>query len=308
MRNHSRARRFWTGFGLVLIVLVAGFGIANAQIPHWGSTPAEQAQSLPGDDVFSRPVLKWENAITIHAKPETVWPWLIQMGDNRAGYYSYRLVEKAITAMAGIDVSHYYPNTNTIHPEWQSPALGQTMLMEFLVLREFKPDQYLVAGPKPGAEEGGLLWTWALASTADGQTRLIVHMRIQLPGMGENKPVETALNLATFMMERKMMDGIKLRAEGGMEADWVQYAEAIVWFLALGIGLVAARRFMTRPEWKPPLVIGLAAVAMLFVITYLQPELWLRVVADVILVGALVWESRGEKEANRELEQILAQK
>ncbi len=295
MVPYSRARRFWIGFGLVLVVLVAGFGIANALIPNWGSTPEEQAQALPGDEIFAHPVLRWVHGMTIDAKPEAVWPWIAQMGDTRSGFYSYRFVEKAITAVAGIDASNYYRNTNTIHPEWQTPPIGQGMIMDAFVLRDYKPNQYMVAAPTPGTDSAGLLWTWYLSPTADGRTRLIVHMRIQIPGAEGNKLVEGAFNLATFMMERKMMDGIKLRAEGGMEADWVQYGEAAAWFLALGIGLVAARRFMTRAEWKLPLGIGLAAVAMLFVMTYLQPALWVRVFADVVLAGGLVWEGRGEK-------------
>jgi hypothetical protein len=288
----ARTRRFWIGFGLVLVVLVAGFGIANLLIPHWGSTPAEQAQVLPGDEIFARPVLKWEHAITINAKPEAVWPWIVQMGDTRGGYYSYRFIEKGVTAMAGVDVSSYYNNTNHIAPEWQAPSAGQGMIMDVLVLRDVKANQYMVAGPKPGADQAGLLWTWYLAPTADGNTRLLVHMAIQIPGMEGNRIVETASTLATFMMERRMMEGIKLRAEGGMEADWVQVTEAIIWLLTLGLGLVAARQYMTRSNWQLPLGIGLVAILALFAWTYLQPALWLRMLVDLGMIGGLVWETR----------------
>jgi hypothetical protein len=292
MTRPHRTRRFLAGFGLVLVVLAVGFAIANWLIPTWGSTPAEQAQVLPGDDLFTQPVLKWEHAITIHAAPEQIWPWLIQMGDTRAGYYSYRYIEKAITALAGVDTAAYYPNTNTVHPEWQSPAIGQGMLMDVLVLRDVQANQYLVAGPKPGQEQAGLLWAWALAPQPDGTTRLLVHMRIQIPGMGGNKWVGGALNLATFMMERKMMEGIKLHAEGGGEADWVQIAEAVLWLAALIIGLMAASRFITRPDWKLPLGIGLAAVLVLLGLVYLQPALWLRLALVLAMAGGLVAESR----------------
>ncbi|RPJ37994.1 MAG: hypothetical protein EHM21_17495, partial [Chloroflexi bacterium] len=242
MAVQNRARRSWIGCGLTLVVIVICFSIANALIPNWGSTPAEQAQALPGDEIFAKPVLKWVNGITINASPEEVWPWIAQMGDTHGGYYSYRYIEKAVTAMAGVDTSRYYPNTNEIHPEWQSPTIGQGMIMDAFVLRDYKANEYMVAAPPPEMDEGGLLWTWYLAPTEDGRTRLLVHMSIQIPGMEGNKAVETGFNLATFMMERKMMVGIKQRAEGGMEADWVQYAEALLWFLTLGIGLIAARR------------------------------------------------------------------
>jgi hypothetical protein len=293
MNTRHRARRFWIGLGLVLVVLAVGFGVANLMIPNWGSTPAELGQVLPGDELFTQPVMKWTHAITIDATPDEVWPWIIQMGDTRAGYYSYRFIEKAITAMAGKDVSTYYPNVNTIHPEWQTPPAGQGMIMDVLVLRDYRVNQYMVAGPNPEMGDAGLLWTWYLSPTTDGQTRLIVHLAIQIPEMAGNKPVEAALNLATFMMERKMMDGIKLHAEGGTEADWVQVVEALVWFLVLGIGLVAAQRCITQAEWKRPLWIGLAAVVVLFILTYLQPALWTRILVFVVLAGALVLDYRG---------------
>lgn len=291
MKTHKRAKRFGIGLTLLLMVMVIGFAIANALIPNWGSTAEEQALTLPGDEIFSSPVLKWSHAMTIDATVEEVWPWIAQMGDTRGGYYSYRFIEKAITAVTGADSSTYYPNTNDIHPEWQQPEIGQGMIMDSLVLRDIQPQNYMVAGPPPEMSEGGLLWTWAVKPAPEGKTRLLVHMRIQIPGAGDNKAVEAAFNLATFMMERKMMDGIKLRAEGGSEADWVQTAEAVTWFTVLITGLIAARRYLYQEEWKRPLSIGLAAVVILFCLVYLQPALWARFGAVIGLIGSMIWDT-----------------
>lgn len=290
--SKTRRSRFFKGLGLVVLVLAAAFFLINRAIPTWGSTPAETARILPGDDLFTEPVLHWQHAITIDAAPEEIWPWIIQMGDTRAGYYSYRYIEKGITALAGVDVSEYYPNTNTIQPQWQKPAPGQGMLMDILVLRDYRTGEYLVAGPPPGQEQGGLLWIWALAPQPDGKTRLLVHMQIQIPGMGGNRLMGAALNLATFMMERKMIEGIKLRAEGGTEAGWVQAAEALLWFAALGLGLAAARRFVTRTHWQLALAVGLAALLVLLALTYWQPALWLRLVLVLALAGGLYIDAR----------------
>src|SRR6266545_4531111 len=114
MNGMNRARRFWTGAGLVLGMLVIGFTTANLLIPGYGSTAAEQSLVLPGDEIFAHPVLKWNHAITIRAKPDEVWPWIAQMGDTRGGFYSYRYIEKAVTAMAGVDTATYYRNTNQV--------------------------------------------------------------------------------------------------------------------------------------------------------------------------------------------------
>jgi hypothetical protein len=159
------------------------------------------------------------------------------------------------------------------------------MIMDVLVLRDYQVNQYLVAGPTPDMGDAGLLWTWALAPTEDVRTRLLVHMRIQIPGTEGNRALEAALNLSTFMMERKMMEGIKLRVEGGAEADWVQWAEAVIWLVVLGIGLMAARQFVARLEWKLPLAAALLSVAVLFGLVYLQPALWLRLVFVVVLLA-----------------------
>jgi len=149
----------------------------------------------------------------------------------------------------------------------------------------------MVAGPKEENSEAGLLWTWAIRSLENGQTRLLVHMRIQLPGAESNQAIETALNLTTFMMERKMMDGIRLHAEGGTEADWVQIAEALIWFGVLAIGIVAAFRFMIKVEWELALCAGLGAVSTLFILVYLQPTLWLRMIIAMVLAGILCWDT-----------------
>lgn len=296
MTAKNRTRRFLFGFSLALVLIIAGFSIANGLIPNWGSTPEEQSRALPGDEIFPQPVTKWTHAITINAAPEAVWPWLIQMGDTRGGFYSYRYVEKAVMLLFGANPALYYNNAASVHPEWQSPTAGDGMIMDTLVLRDFKANQYVIAGPKPEMSDGGLLWTWYIEPAGEGRTRLIVHMLVQIPGMQDNKAIDTAMNLATFMMGRKMMDGIKLRAEGGAEADWVQVAEALVWFAALAAGIAAAQRFMTRSSWKFPLAVGLASIAALFVMVYLQPALWLRVLIDLGLVGALVWEQNAGKE------------
>lgn len=295
MTAKNRTRRFLFGFALVLMVVITGFSIANRLIPDWGSTPEEQARALPGDEIFTQPVTKWTHAITINAAPEAVWPWLAQMGDTRGGFYSYRFIEKAVMVAFGGNPALYYNNASRIHPEWQSPKAGDGMIMDTVVLRDYKANQYLIGGPKPEMSDGGLLWIWYIEPAAGGRTRLLVHMIVQIPGMQGNQAIDTTMNLATFMMERKMMDGIKLRAEGGSEAGWVQVAEALVWIAALAVGIIAARRYMTRANWTLPLAVGLAAIAALFVMTYLQPALWLRVLVDLALCGALAWDWGAEK-------------
>jgi hypothetical protein len=106
--------------------------------------------------------------------------------------------------------------------------------------------------------------------------------------------MKTFMNLGGFIMERNMMTGLKTRAEGGSEPGFTEPLEIILWLAALAAGLVAAARFITRPDWRLPLTLGLAALIVLFWLTFIQPSLWLRLLAVVALTGGLVWESHSK--------------
>jgi hypothetical protein len=95
------------------------------------------------------------------------------------------------------------------------------------------------------------------------------------------------MNLGGFIMERNMMTGLKTRAEGGVEPGFTEPLEIFLWLAALVVGIVAAVRFITRPAWQVPLAVGLASVAALFVLTFLQPEIWVRVLMLGVLITAL---------------------
>lgn len=103
--------RFLIGFASALIAVVAGFAIVMASIPSGWATPQEAAMSLPGDEVVAQPAAYWTVATTVHAPAEEVYPWLVQIGDTRAGYYSYMFIERLLDP-------DLYHNADRIHPEW----------------------------------------------------------------------------------------------------------------------------------------------------------------------------------------------
>lgn len=94
---------------------------------QWGATEDEQTRALPGDEIVSDPTHITTHAITIKARPEDVWPWLVQMGQDRAGFYTHNWVEKLL--MSGI------PDVHEIHPEWQDLRVGDIMRTN----REMRP-------------------------------------------------------------------------------------------------------------------------------------------------------------------------
>jgi hypothetical protein len=82
----------------------------------WGATDEERARPLPGDDIAPSAAYQTTRAVTIHASAESVWPWLVQMGQDRAGFYTHNWVERLL--QSGI------PDLSEIHPEWQDIAVG----------------------------------------------------------------------------------------------------------------------------------------------------------------------------------------
>lgn len=101
-------------------------------------------------------------------------------------------------------------------------------------------------------------------------------------------PLGKIIDVTGFVMERKMMTGIKLRAEGRQEPGWYQPVEIFLWLLTLAIGLPAAVWFVRRPQWILPLIVGLLALTWLFYLTFMQPSLWLRAAGAVLLCAALL--------------------
>ncbi|MGZ5469255.1 MAG: hypothetical protein ACXW2H_08995, partial [Candidatus Aminicenantales bacterium] len=107
-----------TGFAVTivafLIILAAFAAYTFAVRPwflSWGTTAPERRQALLGDDAWIGGAVTGTRAVTIEAPPEKVWPWLVQIGQDRAGFYSYTWLENL--ALADIH------NTYVIRPEWQ---------------------------------------------------------------------------------------------------------------------------------------------------------------------------------------------
>lgn len=283
-------RRLAAGVGVLAVTLVAAFGWAFAQIPTWGATPAEVARRLPGDDLAPDPLLLWTNAIDIDAPPEAVWPWVAQMGDTRGGFYSYTFIEDRVGALMGAaGYAVDYENADRIHPEWQHPTPGDSFIQGSQVIAAVVPGQSLLS---TAADPSLMQWTWIwrLDPIDDGQrTRLLVRFRIQLPTDADNPVLTGVMTAGGFVMQQRMLHGLKLRAEGGVEPVWMEAAEIGLWLTTLVLGLAAAVLYLTGADWRRPLGVATLAVAALVVMTFVQPDLWIRLAVIGMLVLALLW-------------------
>ncbi len=173
---------------------------------RWGATPGEVEGALPGDEILPWAQFRCTRAITIQAPPRLVWPWLVQIGCLRAGFYSNDLLD---------NLGH--PSAHDIVPELQQLELGQWMPMSpgapsdatAFRVEGFEVNRWLL-WRKPDST-----WAWQLSDTADGTTRLVTRVHAVYDWSHPAKALlgVTLMELGDFAMMRRMLFGIKERAE-----------------------------------------------------------------------------------------------
>ena len=166
---------------------------------RWGTEPEDEQRQLPGDELLPEDGTQILHAVTIDAPVEEVWPWLAQLGQDRGGFYSYEWLEN----LAGCQMR----NADRIHPEWQHRELGETVHLHpagGLRVSVFEPGRAL------GLEGWG---TFALEPVGRGRTRLIA--RGGAPRGAGAVSYAVLMEIPHFLMERRMLLGIKERAEAG---------------------------------------------------------------------------------------------
>jgi hypothetical protein len=168
----------------------------------WGATEAEAAGRLPGDELLEDADGVATRAIEIEAPPAAVWPWIAQMGPApRGGAYTYDWIENLL----GLGMH----SADRVLPEFQHPEVGDTIGLGSNRMRvERVEPEHLLAWR---SEDGN--WVWALVLEArNGSTRLISRNRFKLPTLAARVGM-LPMEPASLLMERKMLRGIKQRAE-----------------------------------------------------------------------------------------------
>jgi hypothetical protein len=172
---------------------------------RWGATPAECSAPMPGDRLLPGAQYRCTRAITVRAQPTEVWPWLIQAGCLRAGFYSDDLLD---------NLAH--PSAERIMPEWQDLRVGQRVPMSptpspdtAFVVAAFETGRWLLWS-KPDST-----WSWVLTADGDGGTRLVTRVRARYLW---RRPVSAGVSVllmefGDFAMMRRMLLGIRRRAE-----------------------------------------------------------------------------------------------
>lgn len=196
-------------FALVLLatglIAVGFFGLYRPWQLRWGATPEEVARRMPGDEVVPIPTFNATRAVTIDALPEAIWPWIMQIGFGRAGWYSYDLLD---------NFGHH--SAERVLPEFQHIEVGDPIPMgpggsTGVWVKEFEPAKSVLWWNKKSQLS---TWVWALSPIADGRTRLVTRVRSRSTWRHPSTVVWMPLmEVADFPMMRKCLLGIKRRAE-----------------------------------------------------------------------------------------------
>ena len=197
------------GLGAVaLLVVVLGSlyrRFVRGPVLRWGATDDEAERRLPGDELLEDADIVATRAATIGAPASAVWPWLVQMGPGRAGAYTYDWIENLL----GLDMH----SADRIVPEWQQLRVGDTMRGKpggpGMRLEILEPERLL----SWRSEDGDWVWTFALEEN-DGSSRLLSRNRIKMSGGSAGQRLGMlVMEPGSLLMERKMLHGIKKRAE-----------------------------------------------------------------------------------------------
>jgi hypothetical protein len=203
-------KKFFKLVGILAGLAVLAILIIAALMPwmdSWGATKDEIAASFSGDKLVPSPRITYTRAVSINAPPEDVYPWIVQLGAEKGGMYSYSWFETNILRCELI-------NADRIHEEWQDLKVGDQMKMcpgtsgpppyEIAIL---EPNHAIVMGHK----EGGRwveVWQFSLVPQEDGTIRLVIRSRNAAEGW-----LWDVIRPGEFIMMRGMMLGIRERAE-----------------------------------------------------------------------------------------------
>lgn len=190
-------------FGLFAVVAATIYRLTlRERTLTWGATEAEVAAALPGDELLADADGISTRAITIDAPPSAIWPWIVQIGPApRGGVYTYDWIENLL----GLNMH----SADEVLTEFQHPKVGEKIgfganEMELALVENQRAFVWR-------SSDGNWVWSFVLVPTGSG-TRFISRNRFRLPRLIDRIGMEPMIP-GSLVMERKMLHGIKQRAE-----------------------------------------------------------------------------------------------
>ena len=264
---------------LALVIFLGGYLlIYRPQQLRWGATDQEVVRAMPGDQIQSQPIFNTTRAVTIDARPEQIWPWLVQIGYGHAGWYGYDWID-----------NDGLPSSDHIIPALQHLKVGDTISIRkgvnFMVVA-IEPNHSLVWA-SPGE---GWSMTLALYPVDASHTRLVWRQHAAYDWTTPYIVPQLFSDGADLIAIRQNMLGIKTRAEGaGPPAPALVYTELALWVVAFLEFLVAEAGLVVRRDWlRPGLAVsatGLLTVGLLLI----KPPLWMDGLVTLGVCAGLWW-------------------
>jgi hypothetical protein len=169
----------------------------------WGATAEEVNRPMVGDGLVQNPTFNATRAVTVNAPAERIWPWIVQMGYKRAGFYSWDILDND-----GI------PSAERILPEYQNLKVGDLVPLSDHADAEvvhMEPNKRLLLVFQ---SDETVTWAWGLYAIDAERTRLVSRLRWRATSLVS----QFVLDAFEIIMMRKCLLGIKRRAEAPMDA------------------------------------------------------------------------------------------
>ena len=206
IRRRMTPAHSWRALQATALVVVAGWALARYRRWHssWGATPEEVRSPMPGDELVPKAQFCVTRAITIAASRAEIWPWLMQVGFGRAGFYSYDLLDNLGRRSA-----------DDVLPQWQQLGVGDIAAPmtdpptpgTSFVIHDMQPPERLVWA-KPDST-----WAWRLTALNESSTRVVTRLK-QHYRLAADLPLTVLLmEVGDFPMMRRMLLVLKARAE-----------------------------------------------------------------------------------------------
>lgn len=169
----------------------------------WGATSIEIKRPMPGDKIVEKPTFNATRAVTINATAENIYPWIIQMGVTRAGWYSYDLLDNLAKRSAEV-----------ILPEHQNIQIGDVVPLspdgkQGMIVKDYKKNEWILWWDN----KGDSTWGWGIYPEGESKFRLITRVRVKYRFFSSAILFNLLIEFFDIWMMRKCMLGIKKRAE-----------------------------------------------------------------------------------------------
>ena len=205
MKRAKLRRLLLTGAVAVLALIGAYLLLVRPWHLTWGATDEEVRRPMPGDEIHASPSFDATRAVTIEAGPEHIWPWLVQMGYRRAGFYSYDRIDNDGT-----------PSADHIISEYQALKVGDRIPMAANAsaeVREMDPHHSMLWVFQEEGQWENATWAWGLYEDDTHRTRLVSRLRVSYKWARPSIVPMLLADVVELAMMRKCLLGIKRRAE-----------------------------------------------------------------------------------------------